>query len=138
MRGATLTAAMPDMGKIFQSTLPMRGATKQFLQVCICIYISIHTPHAGSDASALLFSDTSISFQSTLPMRGATAICNALYFFNSFQSTLPMRGATDVLKCITSLDGFQSTLPMRGATISCRRSFRPHRISIHTPHAGSD
>ena len=33
---------------------------------------------------------------------------------------------------------FQSTLPMRGATAEIRARFIAARISIHTPHAGSD
>ena len=58
---------------IFQSTLPMRGAT-----------------------FASIIASMTVLFQSTLPMRGATCI----FSFDrvpklSFQSTLPMRGATD-------------------------------------------
>ena len=55
----------------FQSTLPMRGATK------------------GSWKSARTW-----RFQSTLPMRGATESLKQEYVRGRFQSTLPMRGAT--------------------------------------------
>ena len=34
---------------VFQSTLPMRGATKKTYDDLIDSYISIHAPHAGSD-----------------------------------------------------------------------------------------
>ena len=56
----------------FQSTLPMRGATTSkttYEQACA---ISIHTPHAGSDALILTADSLATEFQSTLPMRGAT------------------------------------------------------------------
>ena len=33
----------------FQSTLPMRGATRRYCKHCLRKIISIHTPHAGSD-----------------------------------------------------------------------------------------
>ena len=56
---------------IFQSTLPVRGATLvPYLEILI-IDISIHAPRAGSDD---VFSDQhhTTRFQSTLPVRGAT------------------------------------------------------------------
>ena len=80
---------------LFQSTLPMRGATGVSQTQNPCLSISIHTPHAGSDGSINVYLSSSKRFQSTLPMRGATWIRHiiALIFFQ-FQSTLPMRGAT--------------------------------------------
>ena len=101
----------------FQSTLPMRGATRRHARVVGAypdfnprspcgerlpvvisgwygVLISIHAPHAGSDP------DTS----------------------------------EDVMA-----DGiFQSTLPMRGATLHVGRCCSAQEISIHAPHAGSD
>ena len=81
---------------LFQSTLPMRGATKRVHDTVVNGYvISIHTPHAGSDLFVLLCFLRCFQFQSTLPMRGATTwriYCN--FLGSKFQSTLPMRGAT--------------------------------------------
>ena len=124
---------------------------------------SIHTPHAGSDASSQIFASVLSSFQSTLPMRGATANarqvwqCRIQFSIHTphagsdqiqfrqtclrwcFQSTLPMRGATrKALSCVKGYT-FQSTLPMRGATAgSCAENADTDQFSIHTPHAGSD
>ena len=56
---------------LFQSTLPMRGATRQ-------------ASHGGQHGQ----------FQSTLPMRGATERLVNIDTNEEFQSTLPMRGAT--------------------------------------------
>ena len=58
--------------KVFQSTRPMRGATRDLGQLGQQQRISIHAPHAGRDMAGdmdLLFS---YRFQSTRPMRGAT------------------------------------------------------------------
>ena len=115
MRGATslLPSVRPD--RQFQSTLPMRGAT--------CC-----KPSKQADKA----------FQSTLPMRGAT--CRGLIYFavSAFQSTLPMRGATVVKVRGLIAVVFQSTLPMRGATRDGFDWSAWQAISIHAPHAGSD
>ncbi len=80
---------------LFQSTLPVRGAT-------------------SSPRKRLTYA---MIFQSTLPVRGATMPSGS----NSvplplFQSTLPVRGATMTLGKAISWKIFQSTLPVRGAT----------------------
>ena len=81
--------------QVFQSTLPTRGATntsarggrrrcdfnprsprgeRRFIQQDFrdLYAISIHAPHAGSDAIELQDNFTGVLFQSTLPTRGAT------------------------------------------------------------------
>ena len=103
---------------IFQSTLPVRGATScrrtclrtslHFnprspcgerhdggIDYALNDRISIHAPRAGSDAEAGLILTQVRKFQSTLPVRGATAtrLWNRTRW-RSFQSTLPVRGAT--------------------------------------------
>ena len=116
---------------IFQSTLPMQGATRRSWQMT-----------------------SRRSFQSTLPMQGATAFPRASRqlraHFNprspcrerlfspysstaslAFQSTLPMQGATGDSFGGTYIELFQSTLPMQGATRarshtrSSTRNFNP-------------
>ena len=49
MRGATKFPGSPVTKFLFQSTLPMRGATKLLMISPVVLSISIHTPHAGSD-----------------------------------------------------------------------------------------
>ena len=58
---------------IFQSTLPVRGATSGAFAVVIVLV-----------------------FQSTLPVRGATAKPGTDQRTSQFQSTLPVRGATNI------------------------------------------
>ena len=49
MRGATMAGASTSPACRFQSTLPMRGATLDGKDVALLVLISIHAPHAGSD-----------------------------------------------------------------------------------------
>ena len=104
-------------GDVFQSTLPVRGATIIADYIKLCQAISIHAPRAGSDDIRGCTYGSFASFQSTLPVRGATAAFIIWVFLKStFQSTLPVRGATDFFLMIFSL----------------------LVISIHAPRAGSD
>ena len=94
MRGATHTAykAVQPLG--FQSTLPMRGATSLTGQPAGHRNISIHAPHAGSDHRRVEQHTGEDYFNPRSPCgerrhTRATVLASAL-----FQSTLPMRGAT--------------------------------------------
>ena len=57
---------------IFQSTLPVRGATHAPEQANAYADISIHAPREGSDVGHLAPPPPAFRFQSTLPVRGAT------------------------------------------------------------------
>ena len=59
-------------GKIFQSTLPVRGATLRTSFAPKAKTISIHAPREGSDGLLKLLCLFLMAFQSTLPVRGAT------------------------------------------------------------------
>ena len=123
----------------FQSTLPMRGATRTFAAMGFstihfnprspcgerrwAMYylastqeISIHAPHAGSDGLPGLLIHFRLNFNPRSPCGERPA---AMY-----DSSPGFR--------------FQSTLPMRGATVSFVAIYGIEVISIHAPHAGSD
>ena len=100
----------------FQSTLPVRGATKTVGSTIAFDVISIHAPRAGSDINP-----------------------DGIHIYNvRFQSTLPVRGATRHQFIMVCIALFQSTLPVRGATSTDDPDVRSHCISIHAPRAGSD
>ena len=125
---------------IFQSTPPMRGATK----------------------AGFKMPETTEEFQSTPPMRGATQ--SMMLYFRSrivFQSTPPMRGATKELLILAQDGNISIHAPHAGSdhvflhTPLWYEYFNPrppcgerrHKatgkiqcfvISIHAPHAGSD
>ena len=124
---------------LFQSTLPMRGATLVLVRSIDGNGISIHAPHAGSDRAGpgIYPGDHDFNPRSPCGERLCMYAQNAggPYFnprspcgerLNSyvttvqgklFQSTLPMRGATSYSFLRGILEVFQSTLPMRGATV---------------------
>ena len=101
--------------KIFQSTLPARGATRSATR-----------------------SSSSLTFQSTLPARGATFHELVVVQFVKFQSTLPARGAT------SPADGWQLPArisihaPCTGSDAQLVRADGHLTISIHAPCTGSD
>ena len=138
LRGATRLGQMQYALTRFQSTLPLRGATYHPDVFRMAAFISIHAPLTGSDKPPFLFVITTSKFQSTLPLRGATVRAKMDAYRRKFQSTLPLRGATGAGIDRKWPYKFQSTLPLRGATIpQGNQKFFP-RISIHAPLTGSD
>ena len=116
MRGATSTSRFVMVTKIFQSTLPMRGATRLRALGEHDVAISIHAPHAGSDPSAPPQPPWQEYFNPRSPCGERLLHVEEPFTRYSFQSTLPMRGATVDF----------AVLAVEAA------------ISIHAPHAGSD
>ena len=126
---------------VFQSTHPLRGATRRSTSKLQVSIISIHAPLAGCDKiqatkirlsryfnprtpcgvrpflSAVLLV-YSVLFQSTHPLRGATCQHHHDHRKHLFQSTHPLRGATgEVWHPDRKGAEFQSTHPLRGATV---------------------
>ena len=148
--------------RVFQSTLPVRGATgtynAQYNRFFISIHapragsdrlgrypedaaieISIHAPRAGSDHDHLCVGAEYVGFQSTLPVRGATHAAMSLYHLIKFQSTLPVRGATGSdASSATSLANFNPRSPCGERPDAVRAVVHGQEISIHAPRAGSD
>ena len=149
MRGATTFASFAFVHPLDdfnpRSSCEERRCTKY--QLAADSYISIHAPHARSDAAGVMALMCSALFQSTLLMRGATAVgwhagillqisihapharSDIVYdggrsWLDVFQSTLLMRGATGRRAAEKRIDEFQSTLLMRGATRHCCISSR--------------
>ena len=121
----------------FQSTHPLRGATK-FRQIH-----SIHNtfqsthPLRGATQTIQTASDQR-RFQSTHPLRGATRESDSHDNSNIFQSTHPLRGATKKSRRPALKFLFQSTHPLRGATSRRVQFTIVGKISIHAPLAGCD
>ena len=125
--------------RIFQSTLPARGATDgERLRRCI-VMISIHAPREGSD-KCFPVTFPSARFQSTLPARGATSNGGGCAEGRSFQSTLPARGATAEDDVRYGAPAYFNPRSPRGERR--RRAFpdcgEHPDISIHAPREGSD
>ena len=67
-----LSTGCPGVLEIFQSTLPLRGATFLIPREPSHYRISIHAPLTGSDTCPAVAWADGRRFQSTLPLRGAT------------------------------------------------------------------
>ena len=124
---------------LFQSTLPVRGATGYRRHTRRLPAISIHAPRAGSDMVSTRHPSRRMDFNPRSPCGERREPALVGPFAVRFQSTLPVWGAT-LTWCSAWLTRrrFQSTLPVRGATgTHCCKGEQPH-ISIHAPRAGSD
>ena len=140
MRGATCLAGTQLCDCVlFQSTLPMRGATAVLDVRNPRLPISIHTPHAGSDHISLGHNRTSSYFNPHSPCGERRLINGVKTKKIDISIHTPHAGSdfTMTRKRFVSI-GFQSTLPMRGATFAGSGNCSARAISIHTPHAGSD
>ena len=120
---------------IFQSTLPLRGATGHTRHhPNIPCYFNPHSP-CGERPRNSSYACRPIHFNPHSPCgeRLAYTYATPSLIWTLFQSTLPLRGATSTIGSgVSGLVQFQSTLPLRGATwsVPCRPSswcnFNPH------------
>ena len=127
--------------QLFQSTLPMRGATRAPKELQNLCSISIHTPHAGSDRKQQGRTVGGMSnFNPHSPCGERPALENDKQYLEQISIHTPHAGSDFYKKSrIFRSNKFQSTLPMRGATFWSLYFFcNSSNISIHTPHAGSD
>ena len=117
MRGATLALSPMYWFIEFQSTRPMRGATRGFYQTRdVRQRISIHAPHAGRDV-----------ILTKKPKK-----------HDGFQSTRPMRGATNILEVEVESSNISIHAPHAGRDDLNSAGWIFGKISIHAPHAGRD
>ena len=147
---------------VFQSTLPVGGATNEALAQAKESGISIHAPRGGSDQISDCCCNAEKIFQSTLPVGGATAGVFYQRFILGISIHAPRGGSDRKGFSVSVLKGiFQSTLPVGGATqpklidIKASTDFNPRSpwgerpfrpvaygsdllISIHAPRGGSD
>ena len=125
--------------QLFQSTLPLRGATTLRAWSTIHYIISIHAPLTGSDGDNSIMKSNDILFQSTLPLRGATPVCSSIVRFKSdFNPRSPYGERQHSRHRTRTANRFQSTLPLRGATDVRYFNQKARDISIHAPLTGSD
>ena len=124
----------------FQSTHPLRGATKPVQVDVTAGSISIHAPLAGCDKGLLKQIPSALHFNPRTPCGVRPRRLSERWQAGKFQSTHPLRGATDYVlaNCyvvrisihaplagcdlLASLQyaspAFQSTHPLRGATLA--------------------
>ena len=138
MRGATGGANTSIIAWGISIHTPHAGSDDYTSSYPGVMFISIHTPHAGSDAYLMLVDFVNIHFNPHSPCgerRLSRLPPAAPGYFNPHS---PCGERPYPQARLDLVYAFQSTLPMRGATIYHLKSQRQDKISIHTPHAGSD
>ena len=100
----------------FQSTLPVGGATTVYDNTGVVRTISIHAPRGGSDIEYWGKPQIPVDFNPRSPWGERLRKIKMGGKQNAFQSTLPVGGATLVVGLRKMPLGFQSTLPVGGAT----------------------
>ena len=129
----------PDSRTRFQSTHPLRGATRYRRCYDDCHAISIHAPLAGCDRVLRgMERRDGRTFQSTHPLRGATMSNSSPDNRSLFQSTHPLRGATGGSAHRAPDRRISIHAPLAGCDLEGRSAQRQQFISIHAPLAGCD
>ena len=101
MRGATFSMMQIRSAGMFQSTRPMRGATGMPYICPASLFVSIHAPHAGRDATRHSSAAASWGFNPRAPC-GARQLQDIRNIrINEFQSTRPVWGATGKRRCLS-------------------------------------
>ena len=122
----------------FQSTLPVWGATTESDADIWDADISIHAPRVGSDPVPRGVGWSGGNFNPRSPCGERPASGKLSIKLLTFQSTLPVWGATCSVLSLFSQEIFQSTLPVWGATGRRPPAGSSVWISIHAPRVGSD
>ena len=123
---------------IFQSTLPMRGATSgSNAHKLIRCDFNPHSP-CGERHICFIFIVCHQNFNPHSPCGERRGLFCRCFCLDLFQSTLPMRGATQVIG--NGMQGANISIhtPHAGSDCFPRSTSSCWLISIHTPHAGSD
>ena len=122
----------------FQSTHPVRGATRCAYDLHAQRVISIHAPRAGCDT---IFGGG--TWEQIISIHAPRAGCDFIVpvDFMSFRISIhaPRAGCDADSSPVTSAPiKFQSTHPVRGATTGDGVVVTKNEISIHAPRAGCD
>ena len=123
---------------IFQSTHPLRGATREDALFAIRKAISIHAPLAGCDFRKARFRPRGEYFNPRTPCGVRHETVRIIISARLFQSTHPLRGATTLRSC----EAIKILISIHAPLAGCDRIFQiPYSfslISIHAPLAGCD
>ena len=124
---------------VFQSTLPVRGATPfVYERLPFRAYFNPRSP-CGERLTCCRTCMTFFLFQSTLPVRGATDPTFPASFRFSISIHAPRAGSDVLLLLLFIIARISIHAPRAGSDGLCGNSFDyDRRISIHAPRAGSD
>ena len=129
------------ISRIFQSTLPARGATFSASPRRIhSPYFNPRSPHGERHRGCFRFGNTHIDISIHAPRTGSDATLIGINHFGfQFQSTLPARGATSYVLCEWRPRGdFNPRSPHGERLPNFSSLWSTIGISIHAPRTGSD
>ena len=131
----------PPCTAIFQSTHPLRGATRAGISTnSSAEAISIHAPLAGCDrCPPVILGSLIISIHAPLAGCDRSSLILSPIMLPSFQSTHPLRGATDAKRLNDRHTvNFNPRTPCGVRRVSPLVGMAMENISIHAPLAGCD
>ena len=136
---ATASATVPPSA-LFQSALPLRGATQAVAGSGVPDKISIRAPLAGSDNCEFYNITGNPDFNPRSPYGERPVLSSSnISISGIFQSALPLRGATPYGHTIIQHATISIRAPLAGSDIRLRVVNNSSRIiSIRAPLAGSD
>ena len=155
-----IVAAVGFLHKVFQPTLPARGATNSRAQpgerrnisthaprtgsdedrhgAGLRPAISTHAPRTGSDAHQLLAGRRHVAISTHAPRTGSDLQSACQFRSSQFQPTLPARGATCTGRAGSPPAPHFNPRSPHGERRAPGSTPRPARISTHAPRTGSD
>ena len=122
----------------FQSTHPVRGATRRIDRKLRAGLISIHAPRAGCDQQVWLLFQHNQDFNPRTPCGVRRLLRCRGMDRQQFQSTHPVRGATSRFGVAPKNFMISIHAPRAGCDVPTIVSFDNFNISIHAPRAGCD
>src|SRR5699024_3549191 len=123
---------------LFQSTLPIQGATDIKTRKFIIVDISIHAPNTGSDIILNKINGFYFNFNPRSQYRERLKDNPLNLNKKDFNPRSQYRERHYLVKMFYFHSIFQSTLPIQGATRSSSNLLINSTISIHAPNTGSD
>ena len=138
VRGATKAKFRRTAVRAFQSTLPVRGATLPFLSAPMPSLISIHAPRAGSDVpQPRRWCSRPISIHA--PRAGSDALGNwGILSGKDFNPRSPCGERQPLFQALAPPGNFNPRSPCGERPFSTTVEKSVETISIHAPRAGSD
>ena len=139
VRGATRKRSVVGFSSSrFQSTRPVRGATSGIHDRYHMDNVSIHAPRAGRDECCAGFYPLAKGFNPRAPCGARLTHRRSISLLYGFQSTRPVRGATCGCRRIGRFfTRFNPRAPC-GARLFRHANDRCGTVSIHAPRAGRD
>ena len=138
MKAATSNSRGDTRPLIFQSTPPVKAATRPSAPLHLRCRISIHAAREGGDRKLMKLSKMlDISIHAAREGGDGFGSCPCLRA-ERFQSTPPVKAATIRNVKIVDLWAFQSTPPVKAATEAKIKAGRTQLISIHAAREGGD